>query len=103
MDSSVQVGPVINEDAAKKIESQVQRIVEQGGEILMGGHRSGTFYEITVVANVPATADVAKDDEIFGPVIPIIGFDTVQEAIRIANQSVYGLNSCVFLKMPLLQ
>ena len=98
MDSSVQVGPVINEDAAKKIESQVQRIVEQGGEILMGGHRSGTFYEITVVANVPATADVAKDDEIFGPVIPIIGFDTVQEAIHIANQSVYGLNSCVFSK-----
>ena len=50
------------------------------------------------MTDVPKTADVAKDDEIFGPVIPIIGFDTVEEAISIANASKYGLNSCVFTK-----
>ena len=46
--------------------------------------------------SVPKTADVAKDMEIFGPVVPIIGFDTDEEAIEIANNSIFGLSSCVF-------
>ena len=46
--------------------------------------------------DVPKTADVAKDMEIFGPVVPIIGFDTDEEAIEIANNSKFGLSSCVF-------
>ena len=96
LDPAVQVGPVINEEAAKKIEEQVNRIIEQGGRLLLGGKRNGTFFEITVLTDVPPTSDVAKDEEIFGPVIPIIGFDTTQEAISIANASSYGLNSCVF-------
>ena len=98
LDPAVMVGPVINESAAKKIEAQVNHIIEQGGKLLLGGKRNGAFYEITVLTDVPKTADVAKDDEIFGPVIPIIGFDTVEEAISIANASKYGLNSCVFTK-----
>ena len=45
---------------------------------------------------MPKTADVAKDMEIFGPVVPVIGFDTDEEAIEIANSSKFGLSSCVF-------
>ena len=64
----------------------------------MGGKRNGAFYEPTVITDIPKTADVAKDMEIFGPVVSIIGFDTDEEAIEIANASKFGLSSCVFSK-----
>ena len=62
----------------------------------LGGKRNGAFYEPTVIGDVPSTADVAKDMEIFGPVVPIISFETEEEAIRIANDSMFGLCGCVF-------
>jgi succinate-semialdehyde dehydrogenase/glutarate-semialdehyde dehydrogenase len=95
-DESTQIACLINEDAAKKIEDQVNLTVKQGGKILLGGKRNGAFYEPTVIGDVPKTSDVAKDMEIFGPVVPIIGFDTMEEAIEIANQSMFGLCGCVF-------
>ena len=95
-DEDTQIGCLINEKAAIKVEEQVNLTVEQGGTILLGGTRDGAFYDPTVIGNVPATADVAKDMEIFGPVVPIIPFDTVDEAIEIANASVFGLCGCVF-------
>ncbi|MDR2157476.1 MAG: aldehyde dehydrogenase family protein [Clostridiales Family XIII bacterium] len=91
-----QIACLISEDAAVKVEAQVNRIVEQGGKIILGGKRSGAFYEPTVITDVPKSADVAADMEIFGPVVPIIGFDADEEAIEIANNSIYGLSSCVF-------
>ena len=60
------------------------------------GKRDGAFYDPTVIGDVPKTADVAKDMEIFGPVVPIIAFDTEKEAIEIANASKFGLCGCVF-------
>lgn len=95
-DESTQIGCLISEKAAVKVEKQVEKTVEQGGRIILGGHRSGAFYEPTVIVDVPKTADVAIDMEIFGPVVPIIGFDTDEEAIEIANKSIFGLSSCVF-------
>lgn len=95
-DESTQIGCLISEKAAVKVEGEVARTVEQGGKIIMGGHRDGAFYEPTVIVDVPKTADVAKDMEIFGPVVPVIGFDTDEEAIEIANNSIFGLSSCVF-------
>jgi succinate-semialdehyde dehydrogenase/glutarate-semialdehyde dehydrogenase len=95
-DESTQVGCLISEKAAIKVEGEVAKTVEQGGKIILGGHRDGAFYEPTVIVDVPKTADVAKDMEIFGPVVPIIGFDTDEEAIEIANASVFGLSSAVF-------
>lgn len=62
----------------------------------LGGTRNGAFIAPTVIADVPKTADVAIDMEIFGPVVPIITFDTVEEAIEIANGSKFGLCGCVF-------
>ena len=91
-----EMGCLISEKAAIKVEEQVNLTVEQGGKILLGGKRDGAFYDPTVITDVPATADVAKDMEIFGPVVPIIAFDTEEEAIRIANASKFGLCGCVF-------
>lgn len=95
-DESTQIGCLISEKAAVKVEQQVEKTVAQGGKVILGGKRDGAFYAPTVITDVPKTADVAIDMEIFGPVVPIIGFDTDEEAIEIANQSVFGLSSCVF-------
>lgn len=97
-DESTQIGCLISERAAKKVEEQVALTVEQGGKIILGGKRDGAFYEPTVIVDIPRDADVASDLEIFGPVVSIIGFDTEQEAIDIANQSIFGLSSCVFTR-----
>ncbi|MCM1149029.1 MAG: aldehyde dehydrogenase family protein [Butyricicoccus sp.] len=91
-----EMGCLISEAAAIKVEEQVNLTVEQGGKILLGGKRSGAFYDPTVIGDVPKTADVAKDMEIFGPVVPVIAFETEEEAIEIANASKFGLCGCVF-------
>jgi succinate-semialdehyde dehydrogenase/glutarate-semialdehyde dehydrogenase len=96
LDDTTQIGCLISEKAAITVEQQVNLTVEQGGRIVLGGQRDGAFYTPTVITDVPATADVAKDMEIFGPVVPVIGFDTVAEAIQIANASIFGLCGCVF-------
>lgn len=95
-DPDTQFGCLISEKAAIEVERQVNLTVEQGGEIVLGGKRDGAFYDPTVIANVPKTADVVKDMEIFGPVVPITGFDTLDEAVEIANSSIFGLCGCVF-------
>ena len=91
-----QIACLISEKAAIKTEEQVNKTVEQGGKVLIGGTRNGVFYEPTVITDVPSTAEVAIDMEIFAPVVPLIGFDSDEEAIEIANSSIFGLSSCVF-------
>jgi len=98
MDPETQVGPVINEKAAVKIVSQIEHAVSQGARILCGGSRSGCFVTPTVLADVPADSDIATDEEVFGPVFPVIGFDTLEEAIAISNSSRYGLSSGILTK-----
>lgn len=95
-DESTQIGCLISEKAAIKVKEQIDHTVEQGGKIVLGGERDGAFITPTVIAGVPKTADVAIDMEIFGPVVPVIEFDTVEEAIEIANSSKFGLCGCVF-------
>lgn len=93
-----EISCLISEKAAIKVEKEVEQTVAEGGRVILGGKRNGAFYDPTVIADVPKTAAVAKDMEIFGPVVPIIGFDTDEEAIEIANNSIFGLSSCVFSK-----
>lgn len=95
MDRNMMVGTLISEAAAKKVEAQVNKTVEQGAKVLVGGVRKGAYYMPTVLDNVTKDMDVAKDMEIFGPVLPIIGFDTEDEAVEICNQSTYGLSAGV--------
>lgn len=95
-EETAEIGCLISEKAAIDVEKQVNLTVEQGGKIILGGKRNGAFYEPTVLVDVPKSADVAIDMEIFGPVVPIVAFDTVEEAIEIANSSKFGLCGCVF-------
>lgn len=97
-EDSTQLGCLISEKAAIKVENQVKKTIEQGGKLLLGGTRNGAFFDPTVITNIPKTADVAKDMEIFGPVVSIIPFETEDEAIEIANASKFGLCGCVFSK-----
>ena len=98
MQEDTDMGPMINIQAAKRIEEQVNTTVEQGATIVCGGKREDAYYYPTILDNVTKDMDVAKDMEIFGPVISVIGFDDVEEAIEIANQSSYGLCGCVISK-----
>ena len=95
LDEKILVGPLVSESAAKSVEEQVNSTLAAGGVLICGGKRNGAFYEPTVIDNVTADMPVAKDMEIFGPVWPVIGYDTIEEAIEIANQTVYGLNAGV--------
>ena len=89
------IGCLISEDAAKRVESQVNETVAAGAKVVFGGRRKGAFYEPTILVDVTKDMEVAKDMEIFGPVIPIIEYEDIDEAIAIANQSSYGLCGCV--------
>lgn len=98
LDKKTYVGTLVTKSACDKVERQVQKILEQGGKLLYGGKRDGAIYYPTVITNIPKTADVAFDEEVFGPVVSIIPCDSVDEAIEIANQTSYGLGSCVFTR-----
>lgn len=97
-DEKTTMGPVISERAAKRVIEQVELTVSQGAKVYYGGKRNGAFVDPTVLVDVDATMDVAKNMEIFGPVWPVFGFDTVDEAIELANLTDYGLSSGVFTK-----
>ena len=98
MQEDTDMGPMININAAKRIEEQVNQMVEEGAKVVCGGRREDAYYYPTILDNVTKDMEVAKDMEIFGPVISVIGFDDVEEAIEIANQSSYGLCGCVISK-----
>jgi succinate-semialdehyde dehydrogenase / glutarate-semialdehyde dehydrogenase len=92
-DSGVQVGPLVNRDAVDKVEELVRDAVARGAVVATGGGRpdsKGCFYQPTVLTDVPADATLLRE-EIFGPVAPVVSFDTEDEAIRLANDTEYGL------------
>ena len=76
---------LITEEAAITVEDQVRKTLEQGARLAYGGRRNGAFFEPTVLTEVTKDMDVMKDMEIFGPVIPICGINTIDEAIEIAS------------------
>jgi len=93
MDEGVTQGPLINEPAVAKIEEYVADALAQGARVVTGGRRpdgDGTFYEPTVLAGVPRTARIFSE-EAFGPVAPLIRFETEAEAIEMANDTEFGL------------
>lgn len=98
LDKKTYIGTLVTKSACDKVERQVAKIIEQGGKLIYGGKRDGAIYYPTVITNIPKTADVAKDEEVFGPVVSIIPCDGVDEAVEIANQTSYGLGSCVFTR-----
>ncbi len=92
-DEGVTIGPLINDEALAKVERLVADAVERGAQAVTGGRRAAagaTFYQPTVLSG--ATADMAiANEEIFGPVAPLIRFRDEREAIAVANDTPYGL------------
>jgi len=97
-DPTTEIGCLISEEAAIEVERQVNKTIEQGAKLVCGGARKGAFYLPTILDNVTKDMDVAIDMEIFGPVIPVIGFDTIEEAIEIANKSKFGLSGSIITR-----
>lgn len=99
-DESTDMGPLNNEDTAAKIDQQLEDAVEKGAEVRTGGQRlenadSELYYAPTVVDDVSPEMRLSAE-ETFGPVAPIVTFSDYDEALELANDSRYGLNSAVF-------
>lgn len=97
LDEGTTLGPLINQAAVDKCQELVDDALARGAELLLGGRAvegEGYFYPATILANVSADARVCKE-EIFGPVAPIIVCDTVDEMVRLANDTEFGLMSYV--------
>ena len=95
LDKKTTLGTLISEKAAKQVEETVNNAVDDGAEILTGGVRQGAFYHATVIDKVNEEMDLVVN-ETFGPVAPIIRVNSVEEAIRVANNTEYGLQAGVF-------
>jgi glyceraldehyde-3-phosphate dehydrogenase [NAD(P)+] len=94
-DNKVNLGPLINVDSAKRVQSLVDDAVSKGANLLRGGKHSDCYFEPTILADVPPMADIVWE-ETFGPVIPVVKVKSIDEAIELTNRSRYGLDSCVF-------
>ncbi len=95
-----QVGPLVNEDAVAKVAELVQGAVDAGGRVVVGGtrpDRPGFYFDPTVLTGVPPSAPILRA-EIFGPVAPIVTFTDEAEAIRLANDTEFGLVSYVYTR-----
>jgi succinate-semialdehyde dehydrogenase/glutarate-semialdehyde dehydrogenase len=100
LDAGTGCGPLITPKAVNKVSDLVDDAVQRGARILAGGtrpERSGYFYMPTVLADVPRDARMLGE-EIFGPVAPLVVFDTEAEAVALANDTEYGLVAYVYTK-----
>ena len=98
LDDETDVGPLINEEQVRKIEDQIQDAVSKGAKILTGGKKiqdKGFFFQPTVLVNVNHSMKVMYE-ETFGPVIPIMSFESIEEAIKLSNDSKYGLAGSIW-------
>jgi aldehyde dehydrogenase (NAD+) len=99
-DPKTAVGPMVSQKQYDRVESYIHKGVEEGAEVLVGGEghppgfEAGYFVKPTVFVNVKNDMTIARE-EIFGPVLCVIAYDTEEDAIRIANDSKYGLHSAV--------
>ena len=93
-DPKVDMGTVIDEQAAKLFEARVDEAVAQGARVLVGQKREGALFAPTVLGSVRPEMTVVRE-ETFGPVSPIVVFTDIDDAIRIANGTAYGLSSAV--------
>lgn len=98
-DDQTQMGCVVSKKAAEKIAAQIARTLEQGASCVYGNRiERDTFVLPTILTDVTPSMDIAQDMEVFGPVFPIIAFDTQEEAVAIANNTCYGLEAGIITK-----
>ncbi|MFB3222084.1 betaine-aldehyde dehydrogenase, partial [Staphylococcus pseudintermedius] len=103
-DKSTELGPLISAEHRAKVENYMKVAKEDGATIAVGGQRperedlqNGFFFEPTVITDCDTSMRIVQE-EVFGPVVTVEGFETEEEAIRLANDSIYGLAGGVFTK-----
>ena len=100
LEDGTTLGPLINGDAVEKVEQHLKDAKAKGAKVLTGGHPhdlGGTFFEPTIITG--ATRDMAfAEEETFGPVAPLFRFDTVDEVIALANDTIFGLASYFYAR-----
>ncbi|RBQ24231.1 Lactaldehyde dehydrogenase [Candidatus Methanobinarius endosymbioticus] len=95
MDPETDIGPLINENAAKMVEQSVVEAYKKGAKRICGGNRDGNYFEPTILDNITPDMNIVIN-ETFGPISPIIRVNGVEEAISVANDSEFGLQAGVF-------
>ena len=100
MNTDMDMGPLVRETQRNEIEEQINMAVQNGAHILTGGKRingKGFYFEPTVMNNVTESMNVCRE-EVFGPVAPIIIVNTEEDAIKVANNTPFGLGASIWTK-----
>ena len=97
LDEVTDVGPLIAEADAAGVENAITELVDEGAKLAVGGERHGAFVTPAVLVDVPPKSP-AMVEEIFGPVVPLVRVDSLDEAIDLANDSPYGLQAAIFTR-----
>ena len=92
--SDTEIGPLSSESAADRLEDQVKRAIDQGAKLAAGGKRDGNFFEPTVLTDIEADNDAYRE-ELFGPVAQVYRVSSEEEAVKLANDTPFGLGSYV--------
>jgi len=95
LDEKSKVGPMVKETEAVRVDDWIKEAVAGGARLVAGGGRRGAIYMPAVVADVHPDMRISRD-ELFGPAVAVTPFDTIEEALTMANDSVYGLAAGIF-------
>ncbi|MEK7364730.1 MAG: aldehyde dehydrogenase family protein, partial [candidate division NC10 bacterium] len=95
LDEKTKVGPMVREKDAVRVEEWVKEAVATGARVVVGGQRRGAIYAPTVVADVKPEMRISRD-ELFGPAVAVTPFNNIDEAIALANDTIYGLSAGIF-------
>jgi glyceraldehyde-3-phosphate dehydrogenase (NADP+) len=95
LDEKSKVGPMVKESEAVRVDDWIKEAVAGGARLVAGGGRRGAIYMPAVVADVNPEMRISRD-ELFGPAVAVTPFDTIEEALALANDSIYGLAAGIF-------